>query len=872
MRKFYFIIGLLMPAMLFAQTLPKGMVNLTGDGIETTIDAKGNTAKKNMVVVGDKIFFTANDAVNGEELWITDGTVAGTKMVKDINSGTNGSDPKYLCAAGGKVYFSATTAANGTELWVSDGTEAGTQLASDIYVGAESSNPLNLTAMGETLDLVVFAAQDENSVLDNESWLYLYDCNAQKLKLLGKIEPMLAGDSYYGFLIPFKNTQVYFAAKSDTFGVELYKADTAALSARLVKDIMDIPAPGMPAGFTIGGNLQWIANYKDSLIVFRQTTPKKYSTTPGEFVEHIGEEIWFTDGVNVTFLGDLNAAKGADGNGLGTQYAWPITYNGKFYFRADDGTGTYVEIHTTNFKGLAGTTLVKDINPGAEPSWPQWWAEYKGALFLMASEGASGAGSELQYMTPTSGPSLFYDIAPGSGDSWLEQCTTVKTSEGKDTLMYFIAPHWDKELWVVTGLDKKAAPIGDMGPGSTNPFDLTGLNGALYFTTGTYKSLFKYIYEPVFNVSSTLISALDESKADTATFRVKFINPEGISSDAPYVNFSIAGDWKISLGGADAFANLKRLYRTDFQADLDTIVKVLVGTTDPEAWKQTLSVNCTFLNPESTLDTIKISAAWRTEPAYEDSLLFYVRIGDFSPATLDPKYEALGALQTKTDQFYQNDTLPDASIVKWGKSGDVGGQCWWDADRWTNFLWTNTLADNHLTYSFPLESGKYHLRFIISGQQWVQSRPLTFAYPGKSMDLDIQDQFIIMDTIINYAKGSDTTFNVSWTSKSGDYGLVVGGFMKIGLYKEPPVGLVDRSFMPVSVYPNPTRGLLHIRLNHEQPIVAVDVLDITGKSVNSKIIRSPEYNIDLTGCENGLYLVKVRTANKVETYKVILRK
>jgi ELWxxDGT repeat protein len=376
----------------------------------------------------------------------------------------------------------------------------------------------------------------------------LYDCDAEKLKLLGKVEPMLAGDSYYGFLVPFQDTKVYFAAKSDTFGVELFMTDTAALSARLVKDIMDIPAPGMPAGFTIGGNLQWIANYKDSLIVFRQTTPKKYSTTPDEFVEQIGEEIWFTDGVNVTFLGDLNAAKGTDGNGLGTQYAWPITYNGQFYFRADDGTGTNVEIHTTNFQGLAGTTLVKDINPGAEPSWPQWWAEYKGALFLMANEGASGAGSELQYITPTSGPSLFYDIAPGSGDSWLEQCTTVKTSEGKDTLMFFVAPHWDKELWVVTGLDKKAAPIGDMGPGSTNPFDLTGLNGALYFTTGTYKSLFKYEYEPVFNVSSTLISTLDESKSDTATFRLKFINPEGISADAPYVNFSIAGDWKISLG------------------------------------------------------------------------------------------------------------------------------------------------------------------------------------------------------------------------------------------------------------------------------------------------------------------------------------
>jgi hypothetical protein len=305
---------------------------------------------------------------------------------------------------------------------------------------------------------------------------------------------------------------------------------------------------------------------------------------------------------------------------------------------------------------------------------------------------------------------------------------------------------------------------------------------------------------------------------------------------------------------------------------LDTIIKVLVGSTDPEAWNQTLTVNCTFLSPESKVDTLKITAAWKTEPAFEDPLLFYVRVGDFSPTTLDPKYEALGTMQSKTDQNYQNDTLPDASIVKWGKSGDIGGQCWWDADRWTNFLWTNTLVDNQLTYSFPLESGKYHLRFIISGQQWIQSRPLTFAYPGKSMDLDIQDQFIIMDTIINYTKDSDTTFNVSWTSKSGDYGLVVGGFMKIGLYAEPTGNLDDRSTMSVSVYPNPTKGLLNIRLDNEQSMVTVHVVDITGKLVNSKIITSPGNSIDLTGCENGLYFIKVLTANKVETYKVILRK
>jgi len=317
-----------------------------------------------MVVLGNKIFFTASNAANGEELWITDGTVAGTKMVKDINPGSDGSNPSYLCAAGGKVYFSAANPAYGAELWVSDGTDAGTMLAYDIYVGADGSAPRNITAMGANNGLIVFAAEDENSVLDSKYYLYLFDSNKNKLKLLGTEKPLLSGDSYYGFLIPFQGTKVFFAASSDMYGTELFMADTSANSMHLVKDIMDTPAPDKPAGYTIGGNLQWIYNYKDSLIVFRQTTPTKYAAVPGDYTNSLGEELWFTDGTTTTFLGDLNPTKGTDGVGNGTQYAWQFTYNGKFYFRADDGSGSNVELRTSNFKGLAGTTLVKDINPG----------------------------------------------------------------------------------------------------------------------------------------------------------------------------------------------------------------------------------------------------------------------------------------------------------------------------------------------------------------------------------------------------------------------------------------------------------------------------------------------------------------------------
>ena len=42
-------------------------------------------------------------------------------------------DPSSLTVMNGMLYFLATTSANGTELWWTDGTAAGTQLVKDVY-------------------------------------------------------------------------------------------------------------------------------------------------------------------------------------------------------------------------------------------------------------------------------------------------------------------------------------------------------------------------------------------------------------------------------------------------------------------------------------------------------------------------------------------------------------------------------------------------------------------------------------------------------------------------------------------------------------------------------------------------------------------
>src|SRR5262249_38764732 len=83
---------------------------------------------------------------DNNQLWKSDGTSAGTALVRDLpEPDGHPMSPPTLTAAGDTLYFD-----NG-ELWRSDGTTAGTYQVQDLRWGTHPSFPEGLTVVGDTL-------------------------------------------------------------------------------------------------------------------------------------------------------------------------------------------------------------------------------------------------------------------------------------------------------------------------------------------------------------------------------------------------------------------------------------------------------------------------------------------------------------------------------------------------------------------------------------------------------------------------------------------------------------------------------------------------------------------------------------------------
>jgi len=349
---------------------------LTNSLKDATVD-NGNT-QENFIE-----YFFANDGTNGNELWVTDGTLTGTRMVKNISEGELGSYGHKELIKNGKLYFSAEqynlfngdpTLITGYELWVSDSTSEGTFLLKDIDPGAGSSHPFGLTALG---DKVIFAATND----DHGTELWVTDGTPSGTVLVKDISPGESSSIDTGLSSPFivYNNKAYFSANDGIHGDELWVTDGTTAGTYLVKNLNSaIESSSNPHMFNYANGKLLFFAYENGLNIYASDGTSEGTTIlktyPGTeeatvFEGKVSNNRYVFSMYTTTFSGtNLFSTDGTiDGtiqlthlNGNWEDFNLYSTSN-DFYFYMEGALGyePYISDGT-----IAGTQLMADVNSG----------------------------------------------------------------------------------------------------------------------------------------------------------------------------------------------------------------------------------------------------------------------------------------------------------------------------------------------------------------------------------------------------------------------------------------------------------------------------------------------------------------------------
>jgi ELWxxDGT repeat protein len=418
---------------------------------------------------GDVTFFTAEDPARGRELWRSDGTAAGTVLVKDIVAGPASSSPVNLTdvdgtlffrvagglghqlwksdgtsagtvqvaqlapsganvtgfvAAGGILFFSSNAGGTGQELWKSDGTAAGTVLVKDVAPGSAGANPGGITAFGTG---VVFAATLAGQGVE----LWKSDGTAAGTVQVADIAPGALSSSPSAAKV-VSGGRVYFSATRTGNGRELWASDGTAAGTLLVADLYPGASSSNPDQLAVS----------NGVVYFRAFEP----TT--------GTELYRTDG---TAAGTVRVADISPG----TPSSYPAEFHSlgahTIFTAGDDATVGTPELYRTDGTE-GGTFILKDVNPGPQSSLPALLATLGARTYFSAND--TVAGYELWRTDGTEeGTRLVRDIEAGPNSSFPGPAIAA----GGMFLFRAEDAPLDAELWAVNG----GAPEADAGPDQT---------------------------------------------------------------------------------------------------------------------------------------------------------------------------------------------------------------------------------------------------------------------------------------------------------------------------------------------------------------------------------------------------------------------
>jgi len=367
---------------------------------------------------GKRAFFLANDGVHYYELWVTDGTTAGTRMVKDMMPGIHNELQSEFVAIGPSsvMFYGYTAATKGFDIYISDGTSAGTKLLKVMKPGYPYSRPgqLRTDMAGKHVYFTTW-----ESATGSEPWIT--DGTKAGTRLLKDIRPG-AGDSRSGGFVPLRSTEMVFVADSGSTGQELWVTDGTAAGTRLVKDIFAGRVSGTSTNYAIPlGNKVLFKGY-----------------TAGA-----GVEPWVTDGTAGGTMLLIDAYPGyvtgdfqyphVDSAGKNA-YWFSLVGKNHWEIFVSDGTPKGTRQFTPKIKSLT-------VNPGAV--WSM--AESQGRLYFVG--GQNPLGTELCVSDgTTAGTYLLANTSVGASSGMARDLTRW----GSNRVVYSADDGNGMELWVMT--------------------------------------------------------------------------------------------------------------------------------------------------------------------------------------------------------------------------------------------------------------------------------------------------------------------------------------------------------------------------------------------------------------------------------------
>jgi len=395
------------------------------------------------MAVGNTLYFSMNDGLTGRELWKSDGTVAGTVQVKDINPGGGSSFPTFLGAVGSTLFFMADDGLTGHELWKTDGTLAGTVRIKDINPGSGPSLPQDAAVMGNTL---YFVAND--GAFGTELWKS--DGSEAGTVRVKDIRPGVQG------AFPRQPTAVgntlYFTADDGQLGRLLWKTDgteagTVRVTDRLVNTVGQLTAVGNTLFFTADDGVS-------------------------------GSELWKSDGTDAGTVRVADIRPGSLGSG-------PVLYTAignTLYFTANDGVAGQELWRSDGTE--RNTFLVRDLRPGGDS--PSFFSDFPviGNTFYFVSD-AVGGWELWKSDGTTLGTVQVADISPGSGSGMVFTGHVGDLMAVGNTLFFSANDGLTgEELWKSDGTAAGTVQVADVRPGffGSQPRRLRAAGDTLFFT------------------------------------------------------------------------------------------------------------------------------------------------------------------------------------------------------------------------------------------------------------------------------------------------------------------------------------------------------------------------------------------------------